>query len=209
MVWCNAEWWWQWNLIMCYEITWWPWLIRVFLQNCLESQKDVPNLRSEACALSSDDVDQAVNIKIEKCSDVEDAEDPVPITFTGIKAEHEVSSVSLVCALLHIAESHPELPFSLLSASVTQNLSSRWLDEVLKIPLKRLLVRYCLLCTATSLCYSNTHETKYWDIWRTKLYSKEIQWSFDFVILNVMFCDTECYVFPKYRQFCFIPCKCI
>jgi hypothetical protein len=70
----------------------------VLLQNCLEAQKGVPDLCREACALSSDDVDQAVNIKIETSSDVEGGEHPVPITFTGMKAENEVSCV---CTVAH------------------------------------------------------------------------------------------------------------
>jgi hypothetical protein len=67
----------------------------VFLQNCLESLEDVPDLHSEVCALPSD-VDQAVNIKTEKFPDVQDGEHPVPMTFVGIKAEREVSDLPLV-----------------------------------------------------------------------------------------------------------------
>jgi hypothetical protein len=49
---------------------------------------------------ASHDADQAINIKAEEVSDSEkeeEDEDPVPITFKEIKAEREVSSVSL-CA---------------------------------------------------------------------------------------------------------------
>jgi hypothetical protein len=63
----------------------------VLLQNCLDSQKNVPGLHNEACPSSSQDGDQAVNIKTEEFSDIADGEDPVPMTLTGIKAEHEVS----------------------------------------------------------------------------------------------------------------------
>jgi hypothetical protein len=42
---------------------------------------------------------QAMNLKVEKNSDVEVKEHPAPITFTGIKSEHEVSFISL-CPLL-------------------------------------------------------------------------------------------------------------
>jgi hypothetical protein len=79
------------------------------LQNCLHSQKDVPGSHSEACASSSHDGDQAVSIKVEEFSDIEDREDPVPMTFVGVKAEHEVSFMSL-CPLFGILSSHPELP---------------------------------------------------------------------------------------------------
>jgi hypothetical protein len=41
-----------------------------------------------------------MNIKVEEVSDVEvEEEHPVPMTFVGIKAEHEVSCMS-VCPLL-------------------------------------------------------------------------------------------------------------
>jgi hypothetical protein len=85
----------------------------VVLQNRLDSQKDVPGLHSEACASSSHS-DQVVNIKVEEVSDVEDGEDPVPMTFVEIKAEHEVSCMSSLCPLLGIYQSHSELPLLLL-----------------------------------------------------------------------------------------------
>jgi hypothetical protein len=66
----------------------------VVLQNCLDSQKDVPGSHCEARASSSHSV-QAVNIKVEEVSDVEDEEDPVPMTFMEIKFEHEVSYMSV------------------------------------------------------------------------------------------------------------------
>jgi hypothetical protein len=75
------------------------------IHNCLDSQKGAPGSHSEAHTLSSHDGDQAVNIKVEEFSDVEDREDPVPMTFVGVKAEHEVS----LCPLLGISRSHPEL----------------------------------------------------------------------------------------------------
>jgi hypothetical protein len=67
----------------------------VILQNRLDSQKDVPGSHSEGCASSSLDGDQAVTIKVEEVSDAEDGEDPEPMTFVEIKAEHEVSCMSL------------------------------------------------------------------------------------------------------------------
>jgi hypothetical protein len=71
----------------------------VVLQNCLESQKGVVGLHSEACASSSLDSVHAVNRKVEEFSDIGDREDPVPMAVVGIKAEHEVSSVSPLCPL--------------------------------------------------------------------------------------------------------------
>jgi hypothetical protein len=91
----------------------------VLLQNCLESQQGVPDVRSESCALSSDDVDQAVNIKIETFSDAEDGEDSVPMTFVGIKAEHEVSCMAIVCP-----HQYCHLPGSLRTSAVGEWMKS-------------------------------------------------------------------------------------
>jgi hypothetical protein len=57
-------------------------------------QKDVPGSHSVACASSLDGV-HAVNIKVEEFSDIEDRKDSVPMTAVGVKAEHEVSCMSL------------------------------------------------------------------------------------------------------------------
>jgi hypothetical protein len=65
----------------------------------LDSQKEVLCSHSEACQSSSLSGDQTVNIKVEEISDMEDGEDPVPMTFVEIKAEHEVSCMSFVCLL--------------------------------------------------------------------------------------------------------------
>jgi hypothetical protein len=69
------------------------------LQNCLDSQKDVPGSHSEACSSWSLNGVQAVNIKVEAFSDIEDSKNSVPITVVGIKAEHEVSCMSPLCRL--------------------------------------------------------------------------------------------------------------
>jgi hypothetical protein len=78
----------------------------------LDSQKDEPGSHSEACASSSEDGDHSFNIKVEEFSDVEDRKDHVPITFVGVKAEHEVSCM-FMCPLLGISQSHPDYLFSL------------------------------------------------------------------------------------------------
>jgi hypothetical protein len=59
-----------------------------------------PGSVSETCSTSSRDGNQAIDIKVE--------EDPVPIEFPGIKAEHEVSCM-YVCSLLYLFHRHPEL----------------------------------------------------------------------------------------------------
>jgi hypothetical protein len=81
----------------------------VVLQNCLDSQRDVPGSHSEAFRSSSLDGDQAVNVKVEELSDVEYEEDHLPMTGVAIKAEPEVSCIS-VCPLLGVSHSHPEFP---------------------------------------------------------------------------------------------------
>jgi hypothetical protein len=77
----------------------------------LDSQKDVPGSHSDACASSHHDGDQAVSIKVEEFSNMEDEKDPAPMTFIEIKAKHEVSCMSLleaylttknVCSPLHL-----------------------------------------------------------------------------------------------------------
>jgi hypothetical protein len=97
--------------------------VMVVLQNSFDSQKDAPGLHSEACASSSLDGVQAVYIKVEEFSDVEDREDPLPMTVVGIKAEHEVSFMTL-CPLLGICYSHPELPVLFLIYICHTNLQS-------------------------------------------------------------------------------------
>jgi hypothetical protein len=61
------------------------------LQDSLDSQKDVPGSHSEASSSLSLSGFQAVDIKVEEFSDIEDGEAPVPISVVGIKVEHEVS----------------------------------------------------------------------------------------------------------------------
>jgi hypothetical protein len=63
------------------------------LQDCAHSQEDVPGLCTETYHASSYDAFQTINIKVEEFSDVEEEENPVPISFPGIKAEHVVSSL--------------------------------------------------------------------------------------------------------------------
>jgi hypothetical protein len=80
--------------VMCSNITAMTDKGMMVLQNHLELQEDVPGSYNEACSsLSLSDI-QAVNIKVEEFSDIEDSEDTVPMAVEGIKAEHEVSCVS-------------------------------------------------------------------------------------------------------------------
>jgi hypothetical protein len=66
---------------------------QMFLQNYTDSENDLLGLCGETYA-TSDDADQAMNVKAEEVSDHEGEEDPVPIPFLEIKAEPKVSCVS-------------------------------------------------------------------------------------------------------------------
>jgi hypothetical protein len=63
----------------------------LILQNCRDSENCVPVPCSETHPAASHDANQIVNIKVEEVSDTEVEEHPVPMTFTGLKSEHEVS----------------------------------------------------------------------------------------------------------------------
>jgi hypothetical protein len=64
------------------------------LQNPTDFE-NIQSLHSEMCPASSHDAYPAISIKAEVLSDAEEEEDPVPITFVGVKAEPEVSCVSV------------------------------------------------------------------------------------------------------------------
>jgi hypothetical protein len=70
------------------------------LQICTDFLKVEPGSISETCLTSSHVGDKIIDVKVE--------EDPMPINFPGIKAEHEVSCMS-VCPLLCIFHRYPEL----------------------------------------------------------------------------------------------------
>jgi hypothetical protein len=66
----------------------------VVLQNLADLEKG-QGLCSEICPASSHDAYEAISIKAEVFSDAEGEEYPVPIKFPGIKAEPEVSCISV------------------------------------------------------------------------------------------------------------------
>jgi hypothetical protein len=63
------------------------------LQNYTNVEKAVLSPCGETYP-TSDDASQAKNIKAEEASDTEEEEDPLPMTFTEIKTETEVSCMS-------------------------------------------------------------------------------------------------------------------
>jgi hypothetical protein len=66
----------------------------VCLQNCTDFEK-VSELHSEICPASYHDAYPTISIKAEVPSDAKEEEYPIPLTFVGIKAEPEVSYVSV------------------------------------------------------------------------------------------------------------------
>jgi hypothetical protein len=68
--------------------------VALILQACALSQEDVPGSGTEARTTSSHDEIQTISIKDEEISDIEVEEDPLPISFPGIKAEHVVSCIA-------------------------------------------------------------------------------------------------------------------
>jgi hypothetical protein len=71
----------------------------VVLQNCLDSEKAVPDLWSETCPAATYDANRFITTKVEDVSEVKVEEDPETITFPKIKADPEVNCMS-VCVLL-------------------------------------------------------------------------------------------------------------
>jgi hypothetical protein len=68
--------------------------ILLFLQNCTKLEEVTQGPCSQTYAAYRD-ANQDTNIKAEEVSDIEVEEGPVPITFPEIKAEPEVSCMSL------------------------------------------------------------------------------------------------------------------
>jgi hypothetical protein len=66
----------------------------VILQNLAKSEKK-RGLCREICPASSQDAYQAISVKVEVPPDAEAEEDPLAITAPGLKAERDVSCVSV------------------------------------------------------------------------------------------------------------------
>jgi hypothetical protein len=66
----------------------------IVLQNCTNLEKALPGPCGDTYP-TSDDANRAMNVKAEEVSDAEEDEGPVPITFLEIKADPEVSCMSL------------------------------------------------------------------------------------------------------------------
>jgi hypothetical protein len=57
----------------------------------MDSLKVVPGSCSETGATFPDDGDGVTTVKVEEVTDIQDEEDPVPMSCSVIKCEHEVS----------------------------------------------------------------------------------------------------------------------
>jgi hypothetical protein len=86
----------------------------VVLQICTDILKDEPGLCNETCPTSHDG-SQAIDVKFQKGSDIEEDDDPVAITFPALKPEHEVSCISVV---RHVSRAHYCID-SLISMSIS------------------------------------------------------------------------------------------
>jgi hypothetical protein len=104
------------------------------LQNYTKVKKEEWDPFGETYPTSVDAKD-AKNIKAEEVSDVDEEEDPVPITFLKIKAEPEVSCISL-CPLFGRYHKYAEMPVVFLiplSLSVNMKHLHCSVDWILKI----------------------------------------------------------------------------
>jgi hypothetical protein len=77
------------------------------LQNCMDFLKVEPGSSSETCPASSHEGNHVIDMKVEEASDTQEVEDPLRITIPEIKAEHEVSCMS-VCLLFGTFHRYPE-----------------------------------------------------------------------------------------------------
>jgi hypothetical protein len=59
----------------------------VVLQDYMDLEKAALGSCSETCPVSPHDADEAMDMKVEQVSGVEEGEDPLQITFRGINAE--------------------------------------------------------------------------------------------------------------------------
>jgi hypothetical protein len=69
----------------------------VALQHDNAVEKDIPGLSTEALPVSSREANQLMIMKVDEVSDMQEEAVPVPIPWLMIKAECEVSRMSLSC----------------------------------------------------------------------------------------------------------------
>jgi hypothetical protein len=67
----------------------------VVLQNCMNILKVGPHSYGEPCLTSSHIGNQVTNIKVEDVADIQEEDEPISTTLPVIKAEPEVSCMSM------------------------------------------------------------------------------------------------------------------
>jgi hypothetical protein len=84
----------------------------------MDLRKCAPGPCGETYPTATNDATVAMNIKVEEVSDIDvEEERPVPMTFVGIKAEHEVRCMS-ACTLLACFTQYKNCPLSVSSPSI-------------------------------------------------------------------------------------------
>jgi hypothetical protein len=81
----------------------------VVLQNATDLEKRLSGSCSETCPVSSQDADLVMSMKVEEVSGLQEEDVPMPTIWQAVKAEHEVSCMSL-CPLANRFDRCAELP---------------------------------------------------------------------------------------------------
>jgi hypothetical protein len=102
------------------------------LQNCMDLKKDIPSVCSETCPASSHEGSGGIGIKTEAVSDVEEQDDPVPVSLPGMKAKREVSWMICVPTVMKISLSRSVCcPSDLHLLPTQKGISPLWQMNVL------------------------------------------------------------------------------
>jgi hypothetical protein len=73
----------------------------VILQISTDIVKVEPGLYSETCLASSFEGHEATDTKVERISDTEDDEEPVPVIYPAVKAKRKVSCMLVLLGIFH------------------------------------------------------------------------------------------------------------
>jgi hypothetical protein len=67
----------------------------VNVQNDVDVEEDLPGSYNETCPMPSQDANQVMIVKVEEVLDMQEEAVPVPVPWHAVKAEHEVSCMSV------------------------------------------------------------------------------------------------------------------
>jgi hypothetical protein len=95
------------------------------LQNDTEVENDVAGLFSETCPVSSQDADLVMSMKVEEVSGLQEEDVPMPTIWQAVKAEHEVSCMSL-CPLANRFDKYTEFPAVFLISICPHETDPLW-----------------------------------------------------------------------------------